>query len=163
MKSVYRIFIPMIVAIVALDQVTKHLVMRSIGFYDSVPVIRGYVDLVHVRNRGIAFGIFNNPESHLGSYILMAMTFAAVCFLLFWLFRTRAENRKTGYALTLIIAGALGNLIDRIRFLEVVDFLYVHVGGFHWPAFNVADSSITVGTISLAILLLLDNPKKESA
>jgi len=161
-RKTAKVFLPVILVIVALDQASKLVIARAVGFHEVIPVIKGYVDIVHVRNRGIAFGIFNRPDSNFGTYVLIAMTCVAVLLLSFWLLRMERENPKLGIPLSLIIGGALGNLIDRVRLLEVVDFLSVHAAGFYWPAFNVADSAITVGTILLAVLLLKEGNWKEA-
>ncbi len=145
-----------------MDQLTKMLLVRNLGLHESVRIIPGLVDLVHVRNRGMAFGILNRPGGDWGVYVLSAATIAAVIFLLWWLRRTVAERPEAVPGLSLIIGGAVGNLIDRLRLGEVVDFVDVHVGGFHWPAFNVADSAITLGCIWLVVMLLKTGPRAES-
>jgi signal peptidase II len=145
-------------AVVILDQASKLAVMRWIPLHGSVTLIPGFFDLVHIRNRGMAFGILNRPDSSPAYYLLVGGTLAAVILLLFWFRKTAGSNHKAGFALALIIGGAVGNLIDRIRLREVVDFLDVYAGSFHWPAFNVADSAITVGSIWLAVLLLREGP-----
>lgn len=140
--------------VIALDQVSKWAVSKSVPLYECYPVIDGFLNLVHVKNRGIAFGILNRPGGNLTLYLLTLMTLIAVFFLVFWFMRTRAEERGTINGLILIIGGAVGNLIDRVRVGEVIDFLDFHIGSFHWPAFNIADSAITVGTFWLALNLL---------
>ena len=148
-------------AVAILDQASKLAVVARIGVHESVPLIPGYFDLVHVRNRGMAFGILNRPHENTGVYLLTAATIVALIVLLFWFKRVTGENRKAGFGLSLIIGGAVGNLVDRIRLREVIDFLDVHAGDLHWPAFNVADSAITVGTILLALALLTEGAGKE--
>jgi signal peptidase II len=140
--------------VVILDQITKLAVMRAMEVHETISVIPGFFNLVHVRNRGIAFGILNRPAGDLNYYFLVAATLLAVIVLLIWFRKISEGNTGAGFALSLVIGGALGNLIDRIRLREVVDFLDVYIGSFHWPAFNVADSAITVGSIWLAIVLL---------
>ena len=147
--------------VTVLDQVSKLVVVHTIGLHESISLIPGYVDLVHVRNRGMAFGIMNRPGENTGVYLLTAATLVALVVLIFWFKRVAGENRKAGFGLSLIIGGAVGNLIDRIRLREVVDFLDIHAGDLHWPAFNVADSAITVGTLLLALALLLEGSRKE--
>lgn len=150
-------------AVVILDQISKLAVVRTIPLHESIPVIPGFFDLVHIRNRGMAFGILNRPGENLSYFLLIGMTVVAVIVLL-CLFRTiTGSNPKAGFALSLVIGGALGNLIDRIRLREVVDFLDVYIGSLHWPAFNVADSAITVGGIWLAVVLLREGTTKKSA
>ncbi len=141
-------------AVVILDQISKLAVVRTMQVHETVSVIPGFFNLVHVRNRGIAFGILNRPGGDLNYYLLVGGTLLAVFLLLLWFRKIAAVHASAGFALSLIIGGALGNLTDRIRLREVVDFLDAHIGSFHWPAFNVADSAITIGSIWLAFLLL---------
>jgi signal peptidase II len=89
----------------------------------------------------------------------VAATIAAVLLLLFWFTKLKDEERRLIFGLSLILGGAIGNLIDRLRLREVIDFLDFHLGAYHWPAFNVADSAITVGTFWVAINLLFYSPK----
>jgi len=160
-RKSYRLFLLISPAVIILDQITKWAVLKSIPLYGSYPVIEGFFNIVHVRNRGIAFGIMNRPDgSQITIYILTVVTLAAIFLLFFWFSRLGAEERKTAYGLALVIGGALGNLIDRIRMGEVVDFLDIHVGTFHWPAFNVADSAITLGVFWLALTIFFSSGPK---
>lgn len=140
--------------VIVLDQLTKLLVIHFLHLYESIVVISGFFDLVHVRNRGIAFGLLNHLGATWSSIALSAVTAAAVILLIFWLTRLKEEERWMAFGLSLIIGGALGNLIDRIRLGEVVDFLDLYVGSFHWPAFNIADSAVTVGTFWVALSMI---------
>ncbi|MCF8061209.1 MAG: signal peptidase II [Deltaproteobacteria bacterium] len=149
-------------AVVLLDQVSKLAVVHLIPLHGAVTVIPGFFDLVHIRNRGMAFGILNRPDANPAYYLLVGATLAAVILLLFWFRKTAGSNPRAGFGLSLIIGGAVGNLIDRIRLREVIDFLDVYAGSFHWPAFNVADSAITVGSIWLAVVLLRDGASEGS-
>jgi signal peptidase II len=145
--------------VIVLDQVSKIWVARIIAQYETIPLISGFLDLVHVRNRGIAFGMLNRADTAFHAYILIAVTLAAIALILFW-FRSLEKDAHGKAAhgviigLSLVLGGAIGNLIDRIRLHEVIDFLDFHIGHYHWPAFNLADSAITVGTLWLAIYLL---------
>lgn len=140
--------------IILLDQISKFAVMQSLRVHESVPVIAGFFNLVHVRNRGMAFGFLNRPDVSLGYYLLVGASIGAVILLLFWFIKLKETDNMTVLALSLILGGAIGNLIDRLRFREVVDFLDVYVGAYHWPAFNVADSAITVGAFLIAITVI---------
>ncbi|MBF0326076.1 signal peptidase II [Magnetospirillum moscoviense] len=146
--------------IIILDQLSKYWiverVMRPEGvtdtpFFSPVRVeILPIFDLVMAWNRGVSFGIFNNG----GDWNWLALSVLSVAIsagLVVWL--KKAENALVALALGAIIGGALGNVIDRLRWGAVADFLDVHVAGYHWPAFNVADSAISVG----AVLLILDS------
>ncbi|RJR38568.1 MAG: signal peptidase II [Desulfobacteraceae bacterium] len=158
MKRSYRLFLLISPAVILLDQITKWIVLKSIPLYGSYPLIEGFFNLVHVRNRGIAFGIMNRPGgSQITIYVLTLVTLAAIFLLFLWFSRLGAEEKKTTWGLALVIGGALGNLVDRIRMGEVVDFLDVHVGTFHWPAFNIADSAITVGVFWLALTIFFSS------
>lgn len=154
MNRPYRLFFIPALAVILLDQISKAVVIRTIPVHKAFPVIEGIFDLVHVRNRGMAFGLMNHPGSHLSTYLLAATTVVAILLLLFWFTRLTKEESGVALGLSLILGGALGNLIDRIRLGEVIDFLDFYVGPYHWPAFNVADSAITIGTFWLALNML---------
>ena len=136
-------------AVLVLDQATKWAALESLEAYQPVAVT-SFFNLVLVWNRGVSFGMFAGAGDH-GPWLLMALAAAIGAFLIVWLYR---ETRPvTRVALWLVLAGAVGNAIDRLRFGAVVDFLDFHLYGHHWPAFNVADSAIVVG----AGLILLDS------
>ncbi len=147
--------------IICLDQISKFAVLKSLRVYESVPVIKGFFNVVHVRNRGMAFGFMNRPDMDVGFWILVSATILAVVLLLFWFFRMENESNWTTLGLSFILGGALGNLIDRVRLHEVIDFLDVYVGAYHWPAFNVADAAITVGALMVGVSLFLTGPSKK--
>lgn len=151
MKRDYIFFIIPALVVIILDQVSKLIVAGSIKHYESIPVIEGFLNLVHVRNRGMAFGLMNRPDAQITFYILIAVTIAAVILLFFWFNSLKGRDRKLILGISLIVGGAIGNLIDRVRFKEVIDFLDFFIGKYHWPAFNLADSSITVGALWVVI------------
>jgi signal peptidase II len=139
----------MVAVIVALDQYTKHLVVSAWQLGDTTPIVPGFFSLTYLRNRGGAFGLFAGlPETwRVAFFVVFALATVAA---LIWMLRTTPrEDRTQRLALTWVIGGALGNLYDRILYGEVVDFLDVYVGDWHWPAFNVADSFITCGVLLL--------------
>lgn len=150
------------VCVVILDQMSKAMITGAVRLHESIPVIQGILNLVHVRNRGIAFGLMNRSHPNAGFWLLVAATGAAIGLLLFWLFRLKDRDLQMTFGLSLIVGGALGNLIDRLRFREVVDFIDVFWGPYHWPAFNVADAAITIGTLWLAVTLFFKpgSPRK---
>jgi signal peptidase II len=148
-------------AVLALDQITKQLMVTWFPLHETKPLISGFFNLVHVRNKGMAFGIMNRPGADWGSLLLIGATLGAVALLLFWFYKLKAEDMGMAYPLSLILGGAAGNLLDRARLGEVIDFLDFHIGPYHWPAFNVADSAITVGTIWLALSLLFRPASKD--
>ncbi len=139
----YGLFLALLV--VALDQATKFWIVDGVMVPPRAIEVTSFFNIVMVWNRGISFGLFNNG-SPLNALILPALALAIVAGLLFWLWR--AEGRLTPIALGSIIGGALGNVIDRLRYDgAVADFLDFHVAGYHWPAFNVADAAISVGAV----------------
>lgn len=145
--------------VVALDQISKWWVIRTLTVYESIPVIDGVFNLVHIRNRGMAFGLLNGPHVDIRFWCLFLASLVAIAILLVWFFKGQTADNGTTFGISLILGGAIGNLIDRIRYREVVDFLDVYFRSYHWPAFNVADAAITVGTFLLIILLLFRRPK----
>jgi signal peptidase II len=141
--------------VILFDQLSK---LAILALLDGAVVVTPFLNLVVVWNRGVSFGMFDSAAA-LMPWLLAALALAVVAALGFWL--KRVEHALAGVALGLIIGGALGNVIDRIRFGAVVDFLDFHALGYHWPAFNVADSAICVG----AALLLADGllaPRRQS-
>lgn len=143
--------------ILFLDQATKIWIQNTIPLWESKTVIPGLFNLVHVLNKGAAFGFLADLEGNMQTYFFIGVTGLAVV-LIFHLLKT--VDRQDHYlftALGLILGGALGNLIDRIRLGMVIDFLDIYVGSHHWPAFNVADMAISTG----AILLLVSFYKKK--
>lgn len=132
-------------AIVALDQVTKALVMARIPLFHSIPVVEGLFNLTHLLNPGGAFGFLAGQGPVVRQALFVVATFLAAALILYYFHRTPRGYRALAAAFALILGGAAGNLIDRLRFGQVVDFLDFYIGRYHWPAFNVADSAITVG------------------
>lgn len=134
---------------IVLDQVTKWLFLDIVRAAGGAIEVTGFFNLVTVWNRGVSFGMLSS-DAELGRWLLSGLALAIAIGLFFWL-------RKAGHwilatALGLIMGGAVGNVIDRVRFGAVFDFLDLHVAGYHWPAFNVADAAIVVGVG----LILLD-------
>lgn len=129
--------------VAAFDQGTKAAMMQLVPVPGSALPVAGFLNLVHVRNPGVSFGL----APGLGPWVLGGVALAIVAVLLVWL--ARARDRATAAALALTIGGAFGNVIDRARFGAVFDFLDFHAFGYHWPAFNAADSAIVVGVAGL--------------
>jgi signal peptidase II len=148
-------------AVLALDQATKVLIAAWFPLYETTPLINGFFNLVHIRNKGMAFGIMNRPGADWGFILLLGATLGTVALLLFWFYRLKSEERGIVFPLSLILGGATGNLVDRVRLGEVIDFLDFYIGPYHWPAFNVADSAITVGTLWLAASILFHPAPKD--
>jgi signal peptidase II len=132
-----------------LDMITKAYIVSHFPLFSSRSVISGFFNLVHIQNKGVAFGILGGTAPAWRDVILLLFPVAAMVGIL--IFALGYSQRKTGILLALggILGGALGNLVDRIRFGGVVDFLDFFIGPYHWPAFNVADSAISLGVIYL--------------
>ena len=143
-------------SIIVLDQISKMIVLRSMPLYETIPIIPGFFNLTHIHNPGGAFGFMASQGPEVRSFLFLAMSSLAAVAIVFFYVRTPAAYSWLSTALLLIFGGAIGNMIDRVRFGEVVDFLDFYAHGYHWPAFNVADSGITVGMAILVYHLLLD-------
>lgn len=131
--------------VVVLDQITKALILNNLPLYNSITVVPGFFNITHIHNPGGAFGFLANHGSGLRKTVFLFVSLLAVC-LIFWFYKkTPATHRTLATGFAMIFGGAIGNLIDRLRFGKVVDFLDFYIGNLHWPAFNIADSAITVG------------------
>ena len=148
------LFLAITVTVVLLDQATKAWIISTMRIHESFAVIGGFFNIVHVRNPGAAFGFLASAPPLFRYLFFIAVTVAAIVLILHYLHASRIEEPSLISALALILAGAVGNLVDRIRFGEVVDFLDIFIGSHHWPAFNVADSAITVGSVILMAVLI---------
>ncbi len=131
--------------LVGLDQITKYLVIQALPKHSSIALIEGFLNLVHVRNRGMAFGMLNGLSTNAASYLLATVSIIAVFAITIYALKYGDGSATTTFGLSLILGGAVGNLIDRLRLGEVIDFIDVYLGSYHWPAFNAADSGITIG------------------
>jgi signal peptidase II len=130
---------------VLVDLVTKEVIISKVSLFSSLDVIPGFFSITHVRNTGGAFGLFAGNATNLRLLFFLGMTSVALGVVLWMYAKTDETKRWVNNALCLIAGGAVGNFIDRIRFGEVVDFLDFYLGAAHWPAFNVADSAISIG------------------
>ncbi len=142
-------------AIVALDQVTKAIVKAGVPIHGSVTIVRGLVDLTHVQNTGAAFGLFNTAEFPFKTSILALVAFLALIGIAVYSARLAPHQKIARLALSLVLGGAVGNLIDRLRYGYVTDFVDVYWGDYHFWAFNVADSAITAGVVLMMLDMLL--------
>jgi len=133
-------------AVVALDLWTKRWASRTLAFQQPVEVIGPFVRFTYTRNSGVAFGLGAGVP-----FPYYVFSLAAVAAILYLFFKQRVRGLARQLALALIMGGAIGNLIDRVRFGEVVDFIEIGYGRWHWPVFNVADSAVTIGVILFAI------------
>ncbi len=150
--------------VLALDQYTKHLICTGLALYGRIEVLPGYLDIIHVRNSGVAFGFLKGFGMQYKTLSLIAVSAVAVFLLGFLLWQVRRDQKLQGFSLALILGGAIGNIIDRFRLGEVVDFVDAHwLETYHWPAFNVADMAISIGIVVLLIdeLLLRKKPAEQ--
>jgi len=160
MKFRYLILLAVSVIVLVVDQATKIYVDRTMALHSSITVIDGFFNITYLRNKGAAFGILANSSFRLPFFILVSTL--AVCVIVFVIKRLREDQKLAAVSLSLIFSGALGNLIDRVRLGEVIDFLDAHWYHHHWPAFNVADSAICVGVFLLAIDMFLEERREKA-
>ncbi len=148
MKHRAFVFGLVVIAVVfVVDQWTKQLAIDGLSNPHRVIEVTPFMNFLLAWNSGVSFGLFQGQAP----WVMIAATAAITIGFLIWMWRTR--DRLLGVALALVIGGAVGNLVDRLRHGAVTDFIDMHVAGYHWPVFNIADSAITIG----AVLLLIDS------
>lgn len=147
----YAKFLLVVGLTVLLDQISKDMVLRTLPLGQSLEVVPGFFSLTHIRNTGGAFGILAGRASGLRTVFFLAISGLALAVVCYLYFRTAKGKSWVTTALCLVFGGAVGNLVDRVRFGEVVDFLDLYAGNAHWPAFNVADSAISIGVAILCV------------
>lgn len=155
MKSRCTLFALLTVGGLLLDQATKLYIDRSMQLFDSIPVVTNLFNITYVRNRGAAFSFLSEASWRLPFFI--GITLVASIAILVAFFKLRDDQKLAQTSMAMIFSGAVGNLIDRLRLGEVIDFLDVHWYRHHWPAFNVADSLICLGVFLLALDMLLED------
>jgi signal peptidase II len=128
-----------------LDQVTKAIILKTIPLYNSISVIPGFFSITHIHNPGGAFGFLAGQSPDIRRLVFLFFSFFAMCLILYLYHTTPRSQPVLSSGFAMIFGGAAGNLADRLRFGSVVDFLDLYAGSYHWPAFNVADSSISIG------------------
>jgi signal peptidase II len=143
-------------AIVLTDQATKAIVVRTMRLGQSIPLVPGFFDLTFVLNPGAAFSLFATLPERIRTPFFIVVSVAAIVLIAVYRARHLRGHRLASVSLGLILGGAVGNLIDRVRYGAVVDFLDVYVHRYHWPVFNVADSAISVGVALLLLDMLLE-------
>lgn len=144
--------------IIVADQITKAMVNSVVSLYESRTIIPGFLDLAHVRNEGVAFGLFNSADLKHKWVLTTGLALAALAGITYYARHIRQEERMARIGLSMILGGALGNLIDRVRNGYVLDFVDVYFGTWHFWAFNVADACITIGAICVFFDLLFVRP-----
>jgi signal peptidase II len=142
--------------IVLLDQLAKLLVVRSMRLGQNIPIVPGFFDLTFVLNPGAAFSLFATLPEWIRNPFFILISVGAAVLIVAYRSRYLRENRLASVSLALILGGAIGNLIDRLWYGVVVDFLDAHIYQYHWPIFNVADSAISVGVALLLLEMLLE-------
>ena len=142
-------FLPYIILIIVLDQITKFLIVQNFDLYASYQIFP-FLKIIYLQNEGAAFSFLHDAGGW-QRYFLILVSVVAVC-ILPYLIKKNLSNRIASFALMFILAGAFGNLVDRVLFGYVIDFIYFHYQQYYWPAFNVADAAISFGVF----LLFLD-------
>lgn len=153
------VLIPVLVVGLALDLASKLMVLHYLSLGAQVPVIKGFFNLVHVHNKGAAFGMMANWSVEFARLFFVGTTTLVLAVVGYFWWRLPEDRWQAALGYSLIMAGALGNLMDRVRLGEVVDFLDVHWGRYHWPAFNVADSLVCLGAGVLVWVILTEEKK----
>jgi signal peptidase II len=154
------IFIVCAAAVIAIDQLTKAVITEKLFMYGTHKVIDGFFNLVYVMNPGAAFGFLSRTPELFRYSFFIGITVLAMLLIIYYLVKSENEKTIITLSLALIFGGAVGNLIDRIRFGAVVDFLDFYIGNWHWPAFNAADSAITVGAALMLWEMIIARRKK---
>lgn len=144
------------------DQASKAWAVRALRFGDSRTIISGYLDLVYSENPGIAFGQLQQGGSF-GRWFFVILALIAAIAVLYYFFRTPRNDDRVLGACALLLAGILGNMTDRARLGYVIDFISAHAGSYHWPTFNIADASISIGALLLAYDLIFESRKQKVA
>jgi len=160
MSRKLAVLLPILAVGVSLDQVTKFLVVRFLPLGAQKTIVEGFFNLVHIRNRGAAFGLLSGLSPGFAWMFFLATTslVLGVVAYLWWRLPPGQKAALVGYSL--IFTGALGNLIDRLRLGEVIDFLDFHISRYHWPAFNVADSLVCIGA-GLLVWVIFQEDKSQ--
>jgi signal peptidase II len=159
MKPRYTLFSLVTVAGLLLDQATKLYIDRTMQLFDSIPVLTNFFHITYVRNRGAAFSFLSDASWRLPFFIGISVVASIAILVAFH--KLRDDQKLAQVSLAMIFSGAVGNLIDRVRLGEVIDFLDAHWYRHHWPAFNVADSLICVGVFLLAVDMLLEDKRSK--
>lgn len=163
MRKNIVLFIFGAIVVIVLDQITKAVITEKLFMYGSYKVIDGFFSLVYVMNPGAAFGFLAEAPEIFRYLFFISVTVLAVLLIIYYILKSKSQDVLIVISLTLIFGGAVGNLIDRIRFGAVVDFLDFYIGAWHWPAFNVADSAISVGAVLMIWEMLVSRKKISSS
>jgi len=159
-KRFLWLFVGLAAGVLILDQTTKAMVSAALRLHESRPIIPGFLTLTLVHNTGAAFGILAGEHSPLRTGFFLVVSVVAMGVVLWLLWRLRPEQKVEAVALSLIFGGAVGNVIDRMRFGKVIDYIDLFYRSYHWPAFNVADAAISIGVFLLfwSLIVRKDRP-----
>lgn len=155
----YLLLISIAGFILILDQMSKLYIHTNFFLGESIEIIKGFFNFTYVRNTGAAFGVFSDTHKFLRILFFFAMPFLALLIVIFMVRNLKESENLYIFALSCIFGGALGNLMDRLRFGYVIDFLDFYIGKHAWPAFNIADISIVSGII-LLFFITFKKPKQ---
>jgi len=159
LKPQHKLFVVLTAGVLFLDQLSKAVVSSALRMYEIRPIIHGLLNLTRIHNTGAAFGLLSGQVSPARTFFFLAVSVLAMGVVVWMLLRLPKGQKMEQVALSLIFAGALGNVVDRIRLGEVVDFIDIYYRSYHWPAFNVADSAISIGVILLLFRLVFVREK----
>ncbi|MCK5071624.1 MAG: lipoprotein signal peptidase [Desulfocapsa sp.] len=151
----------LVLVVIVLDQLTKIWVVNNFRLYETLEIIPGFFSFTYLTNKGAAFGFLASVDSAWRHYFFLILASVALVLIVITWFRIRKDHRFYGPALALIAGGAIGNVIDRLRLGAVVDFFDFYVAGRHWPAFNIADSAITVGVALFLLANFMEERQKK--
>ena len=163
MRKNIVLFIFGAIAVIVLDQITKAVIREKLFMYGSYKVIDGFFSLVYVMNPGAAFGFLAGAPEIFRYLFFISITVLAILLIIYYILKSKSQDVLIVISLTLIFGGAVGNLIDRKRFGAVVDFLDFYIGTWHWPAFNAADSAISIGAVLMIWEMLVSRKKTSSS
>ena len=161
LRNRYIILFLMGGSVIVLDQLTKIWIDHSMRLYAKKVIIPGVLDLFYIRNTGAAFGFLSGSHSAFRIPFFVGISVIAIAIILYLFYKMDESEFMVPIALSLVLGGAIGNLIDRIRLGEVIDFMYFHYKSFAWPAFNVADIAITLGVFLLILRMFFLEKKHE--
>ncbi len=157
MRKKWKILTFTSLSVIFLDQLTKYIISRTMHLGQSIKVINPFFSITYIKNPNAAFGISIGPP-----VLMMILTSVATILLIVYFFRLREKGLLIYLGLAMIIGGAIGNLIDRIRMKQVIDFIEIGVRKFKWPVFNIADSFVTIGIIAILWVWIFVKNKKEN-
>lgn len=151
-------YILVVLAIIAIDQYTKYLIVTNMSLWETKTVIDNFFYITSHRNRGAAFGILQNQQ-----VFFIIVTSIVIIFLIYYMYRYHRDEPNVVWAFSFILGGAIGNLIDRIRMQEVVDFLHFQFGEYHFPIFNIADSAVCIGVGLMVLVTFFEKEKVDES